>query len=217
MADAASRKQEEAAAAAVNNQDSAQEDARGEEAVPAAGDAPAHHDKLKGWTQGLRRAKAAATRGLSLKQMKQKKSWAPLAAFQGGSDPAVEAALGGEGFRALQQERVLEYDAGVFRLEQAALEMIAAAEPRARETGLRGLHEVAARAVRPRAHCPRSADLYLRHLPQLTPDARRPPGRRKMRQGCKCRHLTRPPNVCTCRHLTRSGSALRASSRTGKR
>ena len=100
-----------------------------------------NHDKLKGWTQGLRRANAAATHGLSLKQMKQKQSWAPLAAFQAGSNPAVEAALEGEGFRALQAESVLEYDAGVFRLEQAVLEMISAAEPRARETGLRGLHE----------------------------------------------------------------------------
>ena len=100
-----------------------------------------NEEKLKGWTKGLRRAKAAAKGNLSLKQLKQKKSWAPLAAFQGGGDPAVEAALESEGFQKLQTEAVLDFDASIFRLEQAVVDMIAGAEPRIRETGLRGLHQ----------------------------------------------------------------------------
>ena len=64
---------------------------------------PQYREKLKGWTGGLKRAKAAAKGDLSLKHYSANKNrWAPVGAFQGGGDPAVEVALGSEGFIALQ-------------------------------------------------------------------------------------------------------------------
>jgi len=100
--------------------------------------APPLEDKLRGWTSGLRRAKAAA-KGDGARV--NKKSWAPAGAFaDSGGDPRVEAALRSEGFKALQAERVLAYDPDVFPLQHAVLDMLAGAEPRIRETGLSQMH-----------------------------------------------------------------------------
>lgn len=94
-------------------------------------------DKLKGWTSGLRRAKAAA-KGEGARV--NKKSWAPASAFTGGSPPHVEEALESPGFRALQKESVIAYDPSAFPLHQAVLDMVAGVEPRVRETGLSQMH-----------------------------------------------------------------------------
>ena len=97
-------------------------------------------DKLKGWTAGLRRAKAASKGDLTLdRYSKSRQKWAPVGAFQGGS-PAVQDALASVPFKALQVEEILCYDTQVFQLQGAVLDMIAGAEPRVRETGLHGLH-----------------------------------------------------------------------------
>jgi len=97
-------------------------------------------DKLKGWTAGLRRAKAASKGDLTLdRYSKSRQKWAPVGAFQGGS-PAVQDALVSAPFKALQVEEILEYDSQVFQLQGAVLDMIAGTEPRVRETGLHGLH-----------------------------------------------------------------------------
>ena len=99
---------------------------------------PPLDDRLRGWTSGLRRAKAAA-KGEGARV--NKKSWAPAGAFAaGGGDPRVEAALQSESFKALQAERVLAFDPAVFPLQQAVLDMLAGAEPRIRETGLSQMH-----------------------------------------------------------------------------
>jgi hypothetical protein len=94
-------------------------------------------EMLKGWTNGLRRAKAAA-QGEGWRV--NKKSWAPADAFVGGSPPAVEAALESPGFRALQAEGVFAYEPSAFPLHQAALDMLTGAEPRIRDTGLSQMH-----------------------------------------------------------------------------
>lgn len=98
---------------------------------------PNMEDKLKGWTSGLRRAKAAA-KGEGARV--NKKSWAPASAFTGGSPPHVEEALESPGFRALQTESVIAYDPSAFPLHQAVLDMVAGVEPRIRETGLSQMH-----------------------------------------------------------------------------
>lgn len=102
------------------------------------------HELAAKWKKSLALAHAAAQGTICHGLLsKAKQRWCPKDAFNTYSpdDPCpISLALSSEGFRTLQEEAILQYDANIHRLLECTVDVISIVEPRIKNTGLDKIH-----------------------------------------------------------------------------
>ncbi len=93
------------------------------------------------WKKSLALAQAASKGTISVDLLsKAKQKWCPKDAFRAEKTSSVASSMNTDGFRGLQSEVILSYEADRHQLLEGIMNVIATCEPRVQETGLEKVH-----------------------------------------------------------------------------